>query len=173
MENYRPQQHHREVSGLETLLAAYINGQLELHKLLAPFPTNNMADDLSVYLARLAVVDHFDQTYGKNVARIEAWQELCRDVGAEVGNPITQCKKVINAPNPSILEQILTGQESQGNLCQHRGLCASQERGQSGVHIGSAKALSRYIKKHGRAKVFPLHMAKENLILRWTLIELH
>jgi hypothetical protein len=41
------------------------------------------------------------------------------------------------------------------------------------VHtFGAAKALSRYIRKHGRAKVFPLHMAKENLILRWMLIEL-
>jgi hypothetical protein len=57
-------------------------------------PTNNLTDDLSVYLARLAVVDHFDQAYGKNVTRIEAWQELCRDVGAEVGKSITQCKKV-------------------------------------------------------------------------------
>lgn len=53
-----------------------------------------MADNLSIYLARLAVVDHFDQAYGKDVVRIAAWQELCRDVGAEVRESISKCKKV-------------------------------------------------------------------------------
>jgi hypothetical protein len=51
-------------------------------------------DELTLKLARMAVLDHFDQAYGRNVTKVSAWQELCKDVGAEVGPSITQCKKV-------------------------------------------------------------------------------
>ena len=36
--------------------------------------------------------------------------------------------------------------------------------------FNSAKALSKYIRERGRAKIFPLHMAKQNYVLRWMLI---
>ena len=81
-----------------------------------------MADNLAVHIARLAVVDHFDQAYGRNVTKIAAWQQLCRDVGAEVGPSITQCKKVF-AALVTTLNPPLTSLESERHLCQHRGLC--------------------------------------------------
>jgi hypothetical protein len=56
------------------------------------------AKELAIQLARLSVVSHFDEAYGKDVSKIEAWQQLCRDVEVEVGPSIPQCKKVIHSP---------------------------------------------------------------------------
>ena len=62
------------------------------------------AKELAIYLARLAVVSHFDEAYGKDVSKIEAWQQLCRDIEVEVGASINQCKKVTPPLSPTYIE---------------------------------------------------------------------
>lgn len=41
----------------------------------------------------IGVIDHFNNTYGRS-EKLEALQELCRDVGVQEGTSVTQCKKV-------------------------------------------------------------------------------
>ena len=36
----------------------------------------------------------FDTAYGRNMSRLQAWQDLCRDVGVPVEESIRKCQKV-------------------------------------------------------------------------------
>ena len=79
-----------------------------------------------------SVLDYFKNAYGTNCERLAAWQSLCKDVGVEKGESITQCKKVRLVDYCrvlSICEKVyltwLT--ESQGLLHQHCAVRASQD----------------------------------------------
>jgi hypothetical protein len=50
---------------------------------------------------------------------------------------------------------------------------ADKNEGKSVRTFGSYRALREYIGKMGKAKVFPLDMAKENPILKFMLVKLH
>jgi len=40
------------------------------------------------------VVDHFNLHYGTSISKLEAWQAISRDLGADVGVDVDQCRKV-------------------------------------------------------------------------------
>ena len=86
------------------------------------------AKDLAIKLARLAVVDYFEEAYGNDISKIEALQQLCRDVGVDVGPTIIQCKKVNQVPSPLTIP-VLISAELEGDLHQHRRFRSRQEGG--------------------------------------------
>lgn len=67
-------------------------------------PQKNHQTGLEARLAALdisvnAVTAHFDTNYGTNDSKLEAWQQLCRDIGVnDKGTSVTQCKKVRLCP---------------------------------------------------------------------------
>jgi len=53
-----------------------------------------MGKKASNYPRSITTAATFTNRYGKDESQLESWQRLCRDVGVEEGNSITQCKKV-------------------------------------------------------------------------------
>ena len=60
-----------------------------------------------------------------------------------------------------------------GNYINIVDFVADKNEGKAPRTFGSYKALRKYIGKKGKAKVFPLDMAKENPILKFMLIKVH
>ena len=121
-----------------------------------------------------AVVNHFNQAYGRNESRLASWQQLCRDIGVTEGTSITQCKKVCFLPNAPYMYLILRIlQNLKGRFVNIIDFVAAQRNGTAVRVYPSAQALRNYMANAGRSKIFPLYLAKTNPILKWMLIELY
>ncbi|THH09544.1 hypothetical protein EW146_g8659 [Bondarzewia mesenterica] len=102
-----------------------------------------------------AAVEEFHKYFGENVSSLQAWQDLCRQLGVVIdGMPpgsITECKRLLKGVYVNIVD-----------------LVDSQISGNTVKTFSSAKDLSKYIRRTG--KVFPRERAKANPLLRQFLI---
>lgn len=120
------------------------------------------------------VVGHFDTTYGRNVSRLQAWQDLCRDVGVGIGGSIDQCQRVgpKHTPSPESFNSLTHRyQNLKGIYINIVDYVNAKQHGTDVRRFSSPKALSNYI-RNNPAKMFPRDEAKKNPILRWMLIHL-
>ncbi|KAK3053462.1 hypothetical protein LTR09_005631 [Extremus antarcticus] len=141
---------------------------------------------------------HTPETEAPVVAsKLAAWQARCREIGAEEGPSIKQCKKNVHKAVPDYFtDQYGTSGErlpSWQQLCRDAGVekgtsikqckkhleksfiniidfvTAKKNDGQ--VHTyATASALRNYIKRGGPSKRFPLDQGKDNYLLKWMLI---
>ncbi|KAK5117534.1 hypothetical protein LTR62_004956 [Meristemomyces frigidus] len=98
------------------------------------------------------VIAFFDKHYGDG-KKLEAWQTLCTDLGVEMADTITQCKKHLKPPYVNIYDFV-----------------KAQESGEPCKFFKSYEQLCAYTKKTGQ--FFPLKKAKQNLILSCMLVEM-
>lgn len=117
------------------------------------------------------VVNFFDSTYGRNETRLDMWQQLCRDVGVEVGTSIANCKKVVRIGSWLTVQLLTCLQNLQGIYLNIVDYVKAKEGGRAFRRFSSPRELSNYI-KNNKSKMFPREEAKRNPILRWMLIRL-